>query len=181
MEASAQATAQEARPGMDDRAPAVWVAGLWRRLAGGLVDALVVLPAAMAVVWLASKLAGLRLPPVSGAKLDAWLDLILAGDAAVLGAVGLGAAVAAIYLLCFQVLAGRTLGMRALGLRIIDVYGEPPSALRALTRTAGYFVNLATGGLGFLWIGFDREKRGLHDWLAGTYVCKPPPRTKATR
>jgi len=21
-----------------------------------------------------------------------------------------------------------------------------------------------------LWIGFDREKRALHDWVAGTYV-----------
>jgi uncharacterized RDD family membrane protein YckC len=26
--------------------------------------------------------------------------------------------------------------------------------------------------LGFLWIGFDREKRGLHDWLADTYVVR---------
>jgi uncharacterized RDD family membrane protein YckC len=23
-----------------------------------------------------------------------------------------------------------------------------------------------------LWIGFDREKRGLHDWIADTYVVK---------
>ena len=30
----------------------------------------------------------------------------------------------------------------------------------------------ATLGLGFAWIGFDREKRGLHDWLAGTYVVR---------
>jgi uncharacterized RDD family membrane protein YckC len=26
--------------------------------------------------------------------------------------------------------------------------------------------------LGFLWIGFDSEKRGLHDWIAGTYVVR---------
>jgi uncharacterized RDD family membrane protein YckC len=26
--------------------------------------------------------------------------------------------------------------------------------------------------LGFLWVGFDSEKRGLHDWIAGTYVIK---------
>jgi uncharacterized RDD family membrane protein YckC len=63
-----------------------------------------------------------------------------------------------------------------LGVRVIDVYGEPPSALRALARTLGYFVAAATGGLGFLWIGFDREKRGLHDWISGTYVIKAPPR-----
>jgi uncharacterized RDD family membrane protein YckC len=26
--------------------------------------------------------------------------------------------------------------------------------------------------LGFFWVGFDSEKRGLHDWIAGTYVIK---------
>ena len=34
---------------------------------------------------------------------------------------------------------------------------------------------LATLGLGFLWIAFDSEKRGLHDWLSGTYVVKERP------
>jgi uncharacterized RDD family membrane protein YckC len=162
-------------PARDD-APTVWVAGMWRRLLAALVDAAIVVPAAAAAVWAASRLAGMQLPPVRGGKIDAWLDLVLAGDPAVLGALGLAAAVAAVYLLCFQVLAARTPGMRLLGVRVIDVYGAPPSALRSLARTAGYFVSAATGGLGFLWIGFDREKRGLHDWLAGTYVVKAPPR-----
>ncbi len=55
---------------------------------------------------------------------------------------------------------------------------SPPSSTpvwRAAVRAVGYLVALATGGLGFLWVGFDREKRGLHDWLAGTYVIKSPP------
>ena len=43
---------------------------------------------------------------------------------------------------------------------------------RALVRTAGYVVSVASLGLGFLWIAFDSEKRGLHDWMAGTYVVK---------
>ena len=30
----------------------------------------------------------------------------------------------------------------------------------------------ATLFLGFLWIGFDSEKRGLQDWIAGTYVIR---------
>jgi uncharacterized RDD family membrane protein YckC len=180
MEATTAATsAQTARPSPGEHAPEVWVAGLWRRALAGLADALIVLPAAIAAVWLASRLAGLGLPPLRDARLDTWLDLFLAGDPAVLGAAGLAVAVAAIYVLCFQILHARTLGMRLLGLRIIDVYGERPSALRSLARTAGYLAAAATGGLGFLWIGFDREKRGLHDWLAGTYVVKPPPAAKA--
>ena len=40
------------------------------------------------------------------------------------------------------------------------------------TATAGYLAGLATAFLGFLWIGFDAEKRGLHDWIAGTYVIR---------
>ena len=55
-------------------------------------------------------------------------------------------------------------------LRVIDLYGDPPSIARAGGRAAGYLASLATLGLGFLWIGFDSEKRGLHDWLSGTYV-----------
>jgi uncharacterized RDD family membrane protein YckC len=29
-----------------------------------------------------------------------------------------------------------------------------------------------TLSLGYLWIAFDAEKRGLHDWIAGTYVIR---------
>jgi Tol biopolymer transport system component len=58
------------------------------------------------------------------------------------------------------------------GTRIIDVYGERPSVARAAARTGGYLACVATLGLGFLWIGFDSERRGLHDWVAGTYVVK---------
>jgi uncharacterized RDD family membrane protein YckC len=103
---------------------------------------------------------------------DYWLDLALGGEPALWGAFGLGLAIAVIYLLVFQATLGRTLGMRAIGLRVIDVYGEPPALWRAGLRTAGYLASAATLGLGFVWVGFDRDKRGLHDWLAGTYVIR---------
>src|SRR5215470_6863909 len=148
----------------------VTVAGFWRRSLAGLVDALVVLPFAAAAVWVACKVAGLPLPGLRRTRVDDWLDLLLAGDATVWGAAGLALSIVLAYLLAFQALAGRTVGMRLLGIRIIDVYGDTPSPLRSLVRTLGYIAGLATLLLGFLWIGFDREKRGLHDWLAGTYV-----------
>jgi uncharacterized RDD family membrane protein YckC len=62
--------------------------------------------------------------------------------------------------------------MRILRIKIIDVYGERPSPARCAVRCAGYFVSLATLMLGFLWMGFDSEKRALHDWIAGTYVIR---------
>lgn len=153
----------------------VTVAGFWRRLVAGALDAMVVLPAWLLLAWLAGKLTGLHLPAADTATIDYWLDLFLAGDPALWGALGLGAAVGAVYLLVFQVTMGRTLGMRALDLKVIDVFGDPPSAWRAGARTLGYFANLATIGLGFVWVAFDPEKRGLHDWLAGTYVVRGSP------
>jgi len=85
---------------------------------------------------------------------------------------GLFVAIGLTYLLVCHVVLGRTLGMRVLKMRIIDVYGDPPSPGRCIVRCAGYLASVATLFLGFLWMGFDSEKRGLQDWLAGTYVIR---------
>jgi uncharacterized RDD family membrane protein YckC len=158
-----------------DTEPVVWAAGLWRRALAALLDGLVVAPFSLGAVWVAGRLAHLDLPTLRGSSLDTWLDLALAGDPGFLGALGLGLAVLVVYLYLFQALTSRTLGMRALGLDIIDLTGAPLGPLRAGVRTLGYLAGLATLGLGFLWVGFDRERRGLHDWLAGTLVTRPPP------
>ena len=158
------------RPGAD--APVVVVAGFWHRAVAALVDAAVVGPVALLCLFIAGKLTGIALPHAHRTGVDYWLDMALGGEPALWGGILLAAAVAALYLLLFQALTARTLGMRLLGLRLIDVYGEDPGLLRATVRTLGYGLCLATFSLGFVWIGFDREKRGLHDWVAGTYVVR---------
>jgi uncharacterized RDD family membrane protein YckC len=155
----------------------VTVAGFWRRAAAAGVDALVVLPAALLLAVGATRLAGASLPDVRRVALDYWLDLAISRDPALWGTAGLVLAIVVIYLFLFHMTVGRTLGMRALGLRVIDVYGEPPRITRAALRTLGYLAGLATLGLGFVWVGFDPEKRGLHDWIAGTYVIRTDGRT----
>jgi uncharacterized RDD family membrane protein YckC len=75
-----------------------------------------------------------------------------------------------LYFFLFHTLRGQTPGKQVLGLRVIDAFGETPTPARSLLRTSGYIPSLLCLALGFLWIGFDREKRGLHDWLADTYV-----------
>ncbi len=124
------------------------------------------------LAWLVGAIAGIHLPPSRHRGLDFWLDLFLASDPAVLGAIVLTIIIALVYAFVFHVVTARTPGMRALKLRIIDLYGEPPSHARAALRAGGYLASVATLFLGFLWIGFDAEKRGLHDWIAGTYVVK---------
>jgi uncharacterized RDD family membrane protein YckC len=167
-----QARAERASPRPRTGAPTVTVAGFWRRVGGAVIDAGIILPVAMILTWLASSLAGIHLPPGKTRDLDFWLDLALTSDPAVMTAVIITLAVATIYLFVFQATISQTMGMRLMKVRIIDVYGDAPSYVRVGLRTAGYLASLATLFLGFLWIGFDAERRGLHDWIAGTYVIR---------
>lgn len=155
-------------------APAVYVVGFWQRLAAAAIDLAIIVPAALVMTLIVSKVAGVRLPP-SNLKildLDMWIDLVLATDPALVMAMVMFLAIGMIYLLVFQIIVGRTLGMRVLKIKIIDVYGERPSPARCVARCAGYLAGIATLFLGFLWMGFDSEKRGLQDWIAGTYVIR---------
>jgi uncharacterized RDD family membrane protein YckC len=45
---------------------------------------------------------------------------------------------------------------------------------RALVRWISYGLVFATLGLGWLVAVLDRERRGLHDWIAGTRVIREP-------
>jgi uncharacterized RDD family membrane protein YckC len=155
-------------------APTVHVVGFWRRLAAAIVDLAIVVPVSLLFTLIISKIADVHLPSSSLHLLDIdlWIDLALATDPALLMGFVLFTAIGMTYLLVFHIVLGRTLGMRLLKIRIIDVYGERPSPGRCAARCAGYLAGVATLFLGFLWMGFDSEKRGLHDWIAGTYVIR---------
>jgi uncharacterized RDD family membrane protein YckC len=154
-------------------APTVHVAGFWRRAGAAAIDLAVVVPLAMLIVLVVARIAGVSLPHHIGLlDLDMWIDLVLTTDPALVMGLVLIASIGLVYLLVFHILVGRTLGMRLLRMRIIDVYGDPPSPARCVARCAGYLAGVATLFLGFLWVGFDSEKRGLQDWIAGTYVIR---------
>jgi uncharacterized RDD family membrane protein YckC len=155
-------------------APTVHVVGFWRRLAAAMVDLAIIVPATLLVTLVASKLSGVHMPPSNLHLLDVdlWIDLVLASDPAVVMGLVLFTAIGLTYLLVFQIVVGRTLGMRLLRMRIIDVYGDRPSPARCVARCGGYLAGAATLFLGFLWMGFDSEKRGVQDWIAGTYVIR---------
>jgi uncharacterized RDD family membrane protein YckC len=162
------------RPSARGAAVPVYVAGFWKRAFAAIIDLAIVIPCALVITLLVSKIAGVHLPPTNlrVIDLDRWIDLALAKDPALVMGLGLFTAIGLAYLLLFHVVLGRTVGMRVLKLRIIDVYGDRPSPARCLARCAGYLAGVATLFLGFLWIGFDSEKRGLQDWIAGTYVIR---------
>ncbi len=68
---------------------------------------------------------------------------------------------------------GRTFGMRIFSLEVVDIEGEHyPTLHQAAVSSAVYLVSLALGGIGFLTLPFNEEKRAVHDLVSGTIVVK---------
>lgn len=64
-----------------------------------------------------------------------------------------------------------TPGKMAFKGKIVDAKTfEPVSNGRLILRYLGYFVSIFTLFLGFFWIGWDKQKQGFHDKIAGTVV-----------
>lgn len=68
----------------------------------------------------------------------------------------------------FWVLAGRTLGMQAWRMRVVDERGGAIGWGQALARFAAAALSWALLGVGFLCALLDPERRTLHDRLSGT-------------
>jgi uncharacterized RDD family membrane protein YckC len=79
------------------------------------------------------------------------------------------------YFVVFWTLVGQTPGLRLLGLRVQTTDGRPLGVGRAVVRFAALLLAIAPLFAGFLPIVFDRRRRGLHDFLAGTVVAYPEP------
>lgn len=63
-----------------------------------------------------------------------------------------------------------TLGKLAMRLKVTDLAGRRISFSRATGRCFAKYLSLAALGLGYVMVGFDAEKQGLHDRIAGTLV-----------
>jgi uncharacterized RDD family membrane protein YckC len=67
--------------------------------------------------------------------------------------------------------SGKTLGMAILGLQVVTREGGPISGGQAVRRTIGLgFTLFITLGIGFIGIVYQRERRALNDFIAGTAV-----------
>ncbi len=66
-----------------------------------------------------------------------------------------------------------TPGLRLLGLRLLDWRHRTPIGYpRAFLRLAALLVTILTLGLGYLVVPFRRDRKALHDLLAGTLVTR---------
>ncbi len=91
-----------------------------------------------------------------------WLVATLAGVAWTLSVT--------VYFVLFWSVTGQTPGLRAMRLRVATDDGSPPSLGRALVRLVGLILAIVPLFAGFLPVLFDRRRRGLQDYLAGTVV-----------
>ncbi|HEV8229030.1 MAG TPA: RDD family protein [Candidatus Limnocylindria bacterium] len=67
---------------------------------------------------------------------------------------------------------GQTLGMRALGLKVIRTDGSMLTFTQGVIRYVGLFISFVVVFIGVIWVAFDANKQGWHDKIAGTYVVR---------
>jgi uncharacterized RDD family membrane protein YckC len=65
---------------------------------------------------------------------------------------------------------GQTVGKSVVGVRVVAVDGRGLAGGPAFLRYLGYYVSLATFGFGYLMAALRRDKRALHDLIAGSRV-----------
>jgi len=66
---------------------------------------------------------------------------------------------------------GATPGKKFMHIKIVDAKtNEDIDNKQAVIRTVGYFASIFSFMIGFLMVAFRKDKRGLHDLLAGTIV-----------
>ncbi len=128
-----------------DPGPGAAAAGLLRRLAAGVYDALLLLALLMIASVPVVALLGAPVPPGSWAYQFAVLLLV--------GAFFAG----------FWSHGGQTLGMRAWRLKVTATGGAPLSLRAAVIRYLGALVSLAALGIGFIWMLFDPDGLTWHD------------------
>lgn len=168
-------TGRQAIPrGTSDRVLRVRVSGFGRRFVAAAIDAVLLGGFTLAVTLLAAVVLGTPLPRAREIGPDLLVAGILDRNPMTVGALGLFAGITLLYQLYWAGIAGYTLGMKVVQIRVISTRGRSPGAVRGMIRVLAFAISVLPGGLGWLWAIFDREHRALHDYLAGTYVILAP-------
>jgi uncharacterized RDD family membrane protein YckC len=105
----------------------------------------------------------------------AFLDIVIVG---ILGGIAhfppLGMLIALAYFTGMWSLKQTTIGGIIVGLKVVRIDGRPVTFVTALVRALGAVVSVIVFFLGILWKGWDVEKQGWHDKIAGTVIVRMP-------
>ncbi|MBK7898837.1 MAG: RDD family protein [Azonexus sp.] len=80
-----------------------------------------------------------------------------------------------LYFVWFWLNGGQTLAMKTWKLRIVDADGRALRPLQAVLRYLAAWLSVVLLGAGFLCALFDRDRRFLHDRIAGTRIVFESP------
>lgn len=135
------------------------LAGVGGRLVAYIIDFVVIVVAAIAVVIVAS---------IFGAIHLGFLGVLL------FIAFYVGAVVYQPY--CWVKRAGQTIGHQAMHMRVVKIDGGPITAGTAIVRIIGFIVDTIIFGIpvGLLWCLWDAKKQCWHDKIADTVVVQAP-------
>jgi uncharacterized RDD family membrane protein YckC len=133
-------------------------AGFWIRLVAAIIDSVILYVAGMVV----------ELPLAGMLKSPRPEIVLMGGGFAYLIGLALGATYEGVFVSRFAA----TPGKMALNLKVVRPDGSTLSLGRACGRYFAKIVSLFILGIGFIMIGFDSQKRGLHDMLCDTRVIK---------
>jgi uncharacterized RDD family membrane protein YckC len=133
-------------------------AGILSRLLAVAIDLSILAVVDAIVIYFTLRIVGLNIQDLSSLPMGPLIAFLLVQNGG--------------YLVAFTA-GGQTLGKMAIGIRVVAA--EPASTLdvsHALVREATWLLLAAPAGLGFLPALFTRDRRGLHDRLAGTRVVR---------
>jgi uncharacterized RDD family membrane protein YckC len=138
-------------------------AGFWIRVFAYLSDSIVI----QLIIWLLFTVAVLGYSAGSSASVSVqqMYELYQAQWGPI---AGLDILIKLVYYTLFLGRSGQTPGKKLFGIKVIRTDGDPVTHGQALVRTLGYYINMFTLQIGFLWVAFDPRKQGLHDKIAGT-------------
>ncbi len=94
----------------------------------------------------------------------------LGAAASLLSAGAVWVAFVIVYFIGCWATTGQTLGMRMMGLKLVNANGKPPSICRSTVRYFGRFLSILLLFSGYILVLVHPKRRALHDVLAGTYV-----------
>ena len=143
-----------ATPPPAPRAAAVEYVGFWMRLAAWFIDLVIIV-----IIWSVS------------AVLSVLAEHFYSGLAAPFGLMAL--LFPWLYYILLTGFRSQTVGKMAVGIKVVRDNGQVPGlGYAALRESVGKIASAIVLFLGFLWIAWDRRKRGWHDYIAGTHVVK---------
>jgi uncharacterized RDD family membrane protein YckC len=105
----------------------------------------------------------------------AFLDMVIVGIlAGVTHVPPLGMLIAVAYFAGMWAWKQTTIGGIVIGLKVVRIDGRPFTFVTALVRALAAIFSVIVFFFGFIWIGWDVEKQGWHDKIAGTVVVRLP-------